>query len=261
MLKDLEEKLQAHILLIYNNPEEDDSIIDYYILKPLYEQLKELNKYNKLILLIETKGGNLAVGSKILEIIKEKFKIIEGIVLGRCSSTGTFILLGTNKIYVGPYSMITPSEPQITIDNKSYSTSVVRNYLKEKNSLDPIIYGNYISIINYYKKLCKESYKNSEKIINYMLKEVDSHQYPLNNEDFKKMDIEVDKLPEDLEKILLDKHNKILNYLKDKTNLENRFTLIESSNKILVRKKIYDNNKKLKKFDYFKIEESEYEKY
>ena len=157
--------------------------------------------------------------------------------------------------------MITPSEPQITIDNKSYSTSVVRNYLKENNSLDPIIYGNYLSIINYYKKLCKESYKNSEKIINYMLKEVDSHQYPLKNEDFKKMDIEVDKLPEDLEKILLDKHNKILNYLKDKTNLENRFTLIESSNKILVRKKIYDNNKKLINFDYFKIEESEYEKY
>ena len=94
-----------------------------------------------------------------------------------------------------------------------------------------------------------------------MLKEVDSHQYPLKNEGFKKMDIEVDKLPEDLEKILLDKHNKILNYLKDKTNLENRFTLIESSNKILVRKKIYDNNKKLINFDYFKIEESEYEKY
>ena len=261
MLKELEERLQAHILFIYNNPEEDEAIIDYYMLKPLYEQLKELNKYNKLIILIETKGGNLAVGSKILEIIKEKFKNIEGIVLGRCSSTGTFILLGTNKIYVGPYSMITPSEPQITIDNKSYSTSVIRNYLKENNSLDPIIYGNYLSIINYYKKLCKESYKNSEKIINYMLKEVNSHQYPLNKKDFKKMNIEVDRLDEDIERLLLQRHNKILNYLKDKTNLENRFTLIETSNKILVRKKIYDKNKTLINFDYNIIEESEYEKY
>ena len=220
-----------------------------------------MRKFSKLPHLLLKKSNIKVYDPVSLEIIKEKFKNIEGIVLGRCSSTGTFILLGTDKIYVGPYSMITPSEPQITIDNKSYSTSIIRNYLKENNSLDPIIYGNYLSIINYYKKLCKESYQDSEKIINYMLKEVNSHQYPLNKKDFKKMNIEVDRLDEDIERLLLQRHHKILNYLKDKTNLENRFTLIETSNKILVRKKIYDKNKTLINFDYNIIEESEYEKY
>ena len=163
MIKYLEEQTNSHFLFIYNNLDEKDAIIDPNMVREISKSIKDMNEYNSITLVLNTRGGNLASGYKIIEILKNKFVNINSIVIEKCGSTGTFMLLASDNIYTTNYALITPTEPQLETyenGNNIVSSSVIRKYLEDKDNLDrveklnPLTLGNYLSTISYFKKLC-----------------------------------------------------------------------------------------------------------
>ena len=204
-------------------------------------------------------------------MLKEKYKELNAIVLERCGSTGTFMLLAADNIYAVPSAMITPTEPQMKLydgSEENVSTAVIRNYIESNmpsekiKKLDAITYGNYLSTILYFKNLCYNIFTEdkAEKIINFMLQEVNSHQQPLIKKDFKKMGIELQPLPEDIIDCLEKEHRKILEFLEDKTNGHIRHTILMTNNSTTSYEKRYDKDKHKVAEGYFIIKEDEFMK-
>lgn len=268
-IKKIEEIMEAHVLMIYNNLlMKDPSSIDEEMVDEIYNQIKNMNKYKKLLLIINTNGGNLVCGSKIVELLHKKFNKYDTIVLDKCASTGTFIILGSDKIYITEEAIITPTDPQMFnyISNSNISTSVIRNYLnisqdelKKTEKLDPILYGEYIAKISFFKKICKESFsKNSDLIIDYMLNKVNNHQMQLTSQDFNEMGIKPEKIPEEIENCMRNEHEMILKFLKNSDNkLEKRYTLIRSLSTTRCLEKKYNEKKEKIIEDYFIVKEED----
>lgn len=265
MIKYLEEKTNSHFLFIYNNLDEKDAIIDPNMVSEISKSIKDMNEYDSITLVLHTRGGNLASGYKIIEILKEKFKEINGIVIDRCGSTGTFMLLASDNIYSTNYSIITPTEPQLETyeeGNNIVSSSVIRNYLNSKDGLgkveklNPLTLGNYLATISYFKKLCYNTFKQDRvhNIIDFMLNKVDSHQTPLSKKDFEEMSIQLKDIPDDLYLILINEHNKIINYFK-KDNRNKPYSIIHSKNNTSVYEKRYNEKRHKVAEGYFIIEE------
>ena len=196
MIEKIENRIKENIVFLYTNLYEEDAMIEPSQIREIYKVLSNLSpKYEKINIVLNTNGGNLAAGSKIANIFREYFNYINMIVLEKCSSTGTFILLSGDEVQMSRSSIITPTEPQIKVDNDIVSTCEIRNYLQnyKKNrkgikKIDPLIYANYHSTISYFKDLCYNTYEKSkaDKIIDYMLNKVNSHQFPLTKKELEK---------------------------------------------------------------------------
>lgn len=267
-LQELEEQTSSHFLFIYNNINlQESAIIDPDMVEIVEKQLQQMNQYKALTLVLNTRGGNLASGYKIINMIKEKFPRLDVIILGRCGSTGTFMALAADSLYVSRSALITPTEPQMdTCDGTSQniSTSVIRNFLENSKrysqsveKLNPITYGNYYATISYFKDLCYNTYDETraQKIIEFMLNQVNSHQMPLNREDFRRIGIELLDIPSEMMPFLEDQHHRMIEYLNSKTTKNKRHTLIRNSQKTYVYEKKYDNDKHKIAEGYFAIEE------
>lgn len=272
-IRRMEEKLKSHLLFAYNNISlQEDAIIDQELVTEISRHLELLNKYASVTLVLNTRGGNLASGYKIIRLLKEKYSNLNVVIMERCGSTGTFMALAADNLYATPHAMISPTEPQMdTYDgtNSSVSTAVIRNYLKHASEhpgaiaqLDAITFGNYYSTISYFKHLCYNTYDKdrAEKIIKYMLEEVESHQLPLCESDFEKMGILVLKIPSTIADDLFLEHQKIINYLNKKTKTYTRHTIVRSGVKTSVFEKRYDQNKNKIAEGYFMIEEDDFMK-
>lgn len=266
-IKEVEAQLNSHLLFLYNNMHQEDAIIDPSIVTEISNHITSLNDYNSITLVINTRGGNLASGYKIIELLKEKYPNFNVVVIERCASTGTFIALAADKLYITPHALISPTEPQMDIYDMNYSNvsvAVIRNFLEhyqEHNQstakLDPITLGNYYSTISYFKHLCYNTYEKdkAEKIISFMLEKVNSHQQPLSKKDFEQMGVTLGELEEEIKNFIESEHQKIIQYLSEKTRNYTRHTIIKSSAKTSVFEKRYDQNKNKIAEGYFVIEE------
>ncbi len=200
---DLEEKLNSHLLFLYTN-ENLNASIQPSMVKEIYNQIKIMNKYDKITLVINSNGGNLATGYRILSLIKEKYSSINTVCIEKASSTATFMLLSGENIYISPYALITPTEPQIEYNNNVISVNDITKYIKRygPENIDPMLLAIYGAKIEYFKHLCNNTYDKDEakKIIDFMLNKVSSHQYPMSISDLKIMKKNVNILkPEILE--------------------------------------------------------------
>lgn len=264
----IEESISSHMLFVYNNILlQEEAIIDPELVTEISNHIKDLNKYDSLTLVLNTRGGNLASGYKIINMLKGKYNNVNVVVMERCGSTGTFMALAADNLYVSPQAIISPTEPQMdTYDGtaSSVSTAVIRNYLENKNKhpdavekLDAITYGNYYSAISYFKQLCYNTYGQykADLIIEYMLDKVNSHQLPLLEDDFKKMGIKILPIPEKIQADIEEQHEAIVKYLHGTNKKNIRYTMVRSNNKTSVFEKQYDENKTKIAEGYFVIEE------
>lgn len=200
-IRELEKELREHIIFVYNHLHVGDkSRIDDDLINQLYEKLKKLNEYERINIILQTAGGNLASGTKLISLLKEMYSSYEVTILTKCSSTGTFIALGSDKINVTSNAIITPCEPQMTYEEDNLSISLVRNIIENYhnviniiNKVDPKIIGNYYATINYFKDICYQAYdkERADLVIDYMLNKVNSHQYPMSFDEIRKLDIPV----------------------------------------------------------------------
>ena len=250
---DQEECKKQHIIYVYNDLyKKDEASIDNKLVEELYKSLLLLNKYKKINLVLETGGGNLAAGTRLVKTLKSMYEEYEVTVLNRCHSTGTLIAMASSQLNILPKSILTPCEPQIDYNDDNVSISLIRNLIENglKDKIDIKTLGIYYSYINYFKDLCYQLYdKNkADKIINYMLYKVNSHQYPLSINELLSLDVNV-KLIEDLDEInyYLNEDSIIRSELLDIKNdneIESPLTIIKDRNstKTLIRKYKNKNN-------------------
>lgn len=256
MIKNIEKKLNSHLLIIYTN---DDSYIEPNMIKQIYEHINRMNTYPKVTMIINTRGGNLATGYKIVKIIQEKFSEINTIVVERCSSTGTLIMLASKQLYLSPYAVVTPTEPQMNAyEYGNISVNIIKKYLdkEDNNKLDPVIYGTYLSTIEYFKKICYNLFeeKKADAIIQYMLNEINNHEYPLNKEELEKLSLKVDCIPINIQNYIYKIHDRIKLYMNDKNSYENRKIAIISDNLTTIYRKKYNKEKSKIDEGYIKLE-------
>lgn len=187
---DLEKLLNSHLLFIYTNDNLNASI-EPSMIEEIYKQLETMDKYNKITLVINSNGGNLATGYKILSLIKEKYSSVDTVCIEKAASTATFMLLFGENIYISPYALITPTEPQLQFDNNIISVNDITRYTQKYGitNIDQILLASYMSKIEYFKQLCNNTYNSEEakKIIDFMLNHVNSHQYPMSISDLRSM--------------------------------------------------------------------------
>lgn len=266
MISEEEKKINRDILFIYNNVKVgEESVIDSDLVERVYDMLERAKIYSQLRIVLNTMGGNIAAGARLVNIINDVYDSYDTVVMNRCGSTGTLIALGGSKIWCTPKTLITPSEPQMLLtSNKRVSVSLIRNIIENYKvikkfnlSLNSIDLGNYYSTINNYKDLCKQIYGDlkGKEISSFMLEQVNSHNYPLSKEDLIKCRVEVDSIDEESKqfyKYYYDDIVKKQGLFFDSNDFEERNTILKSRNETMVYKKVYDKEtKKLKKEGYF----------
>ena len=257
-IKELEEKFDRDILVLYNDlshPEE--SIIDNDLVEHFYKLIQENKKHNRLRLIIQTSGGNLASGARLVRILRQIYNSYDSVVINRCNSTGTFVILGGEKVWLSPQSIITPTEPQYVLSSgEKISVSVVRNLLinfeQIKEIVSPVAWqdlGNYYATIQYFRELCQQVYEKGDLIADYMLNQVNSHQYPMGLSDFEACHIKAEFLAsKELDDYQL-YHNQIINqqgkFLTHDNRIEVNTTVLSGRETEYTYIKKYDQNKKL----------------
>ncbi len=261
-IEELEKIFNSHILFIYTNPKINDATISPSILKEIYYLIDTMNDYDTITLVINTRGGNLATGYKLMKMVKEKFNRINTIIVERCCSTGTFMALSSDNIYLTKYALVQPSEPQMDLFDEystSVSTSLIKNaIINDIKGINPYDISNYISTMKYYKKLCLDLYGEElgNKIFTYMHHSIDSHQTPLTIEELNKF-VNTNYIDNDILTIIMEEHNKILEILKSK-NDNQKLTLLKTKDNCLVeQKKFVDGKKVFDGYTHFKEEESD----
>ena len=236
MLKNIEQERKENYIFFYTNLREEDAIIEPSQINILYSIIKDLEKkYDTVNIIINTNGGNLATGHKISKLLRECFKKVNFIVIDRCSSTGTFLALSGDEIILSKTAIITPTEPQMETLNEnsmSISTSIIRNYLTNINEskeyvekLDALTFANYYSTILYFKDLCYNTYNKdkAERIIDYMLNKVNSHQIPLTKKDLESLGIKISEIDDELYNRLIKIHEMLTNYLNDEATFDKSY--------------------------------------
>lgn len=249
-IKELEKQKKEHYVFFYNNIYRgDDSIIDNAAVEILYDVFKHLTQYDKINLVLETGGGNLACGARLVHILKKMYKSYDVTILNRCHSTGTLIALGADNIYITPKTVISPCEPQMFLNDKVISTSIIRNYLAHKEELgldskDMLTLGTYYATINYFKDLCYALYnkKLADNIIEYMLEKVNSHQYPISYQELLNLGINIQYLDElTLSTLFAEENDLKKNFLDQKHDdtISSQFTLIRDNETTKAYTKVY----------------------
>ncbi len=256
----LEDMLEEHVLFMYHY---DAKSLDSSILREIYKHTQKLNDYDTINIVIHTKGGNLGVGAKIMHMLREKYKVVNSIVIDQCSSTGSFMAVCSDNLLISHYALITPAEPKMSIyddNNTSISVSNIRNLIEYNNGeeLDSIILSNYLATNNYYKDLCYKlnDKEKADKIINYMLNEINSHQYPLDIDELNRVvnTRYLNKVEErEFEKI----HNEIMSGFDKNNSKEKVLTVLLSKNILSKEEKVYDDNKEKIREGYSTIERKE----
>ena len=265
-----EKELNRDIIFLYNNIEDsDNSYIDTKLVEQVYELIIHSKNHDELTLVLNTSGGNLAAGARLVNILNEMYDSYESIILNRCGSTGTLIALGGDKILRTPKSLITPTEPQIELENKDkVSIALIRNIVcnfqttKNLDQINILDLGKYYSAVKNFEQLCNQLYpkRKAKAIKKWMLENVNSHNYPMSVEELEKLGIDVETLDinnnfyHEYDKKIIEQQGTF--QLEDnRGTIETHGTILLSSKKQYVYTKKYNSAKKLQSEGYTEFKE------
>lgn len=122
----------------------------------------------QLNIILETYGGDIAANDQIINHILTYNLKLNIFVFKYSQSAGTLLALCANKLYMTKTSFLGPTDPQITIDDTTYSLKALHDLCENKDF-------NYIAdkmLLTYYdsKKLHEENIENIEKILHNKFK-------------------------------------------------------------------------------------------
>ena len=80
-----------------------------------------------LVLIVHTPGGDIQAVESIVEYLHQKFERITAVVPYLAMSGGSMISLACDHIILGKQSQIGPTDPQITLSNKTYSAKAIQD--------------------------------------------------------------------------------------------------------------------------------------
>ena len=193
MIHTMSNELHKDLYFLYNHSHKD-SIIDEDFAYYICQMIEENQFFDDSLVVLHSKGGNMKSGTKIAEFLKKKYKNVSYYVPERAGSTATLMALSGDRLYLDESSIVTPCDPQMnTTEEVMIFVNDIRDYLQQKGTgdLSPIDLAKYYSTIEYFKglvyRLCRDG--NADQIICFMLEDVHSHDYLLQESDFKKMSI------------------------------------------------------------------------
>ncbi len=93
--------------------------------------------FNKdLLLVLHTPGGMAEAAQTIVDYLRSKFSAIDVLVPTYAMSAGTMIALGCNRIVMGRQSQLGPTDPQIMVENRTFSAhSIVEQFEEAKSEI------------------------------------------------------------------------------------------------------------------------------
>jgi hypothetical protein len=171
----LRTKLIENNCIIINDKKNSNNIINrsnQYFIDTIYKDLIfDINDSINIIshlkpqlnIILETYGGNIDSNDQIINhIITHNLKL-NIYVFKYSQSAGTLLALCANKLYMTKNAFLGPTDPQITIDDITYSLKALNDLCENKDF-------NYIAdkiLLTYYdsKKLHNENIENIEKIL------------------------------------------------------------------------------------------------
>jgi hypothetical protein len=141
---------------IYNI--DSDKLINH-----LYKLNNNNNNNKNLTLIIDSNGGSIINNDIIINLTSNHFNTTS-YILDHAMSAATMIALSSNSIYMSEHSILSPTDPQITIRNETYSIKSLIDLCENKNKDDI----NDEFLISYYenKKLDIENKENIRKFLN-----------------------------------------------------------------------------------------------
>ena len=125
-----------------------DSTYDYnsnYVIsindsEKFIDVLRKNAKTNKpLYLIVHCHGGNVTESDIIINSILKHNNVIYVFIPKYAESAAALLSLAAKKIYMDYYAYLTPTDPQICNDNKSYSSKILIDALKNNAINDPYI--------------------------------------------------------------------------------------------------------------------------
>jgi len=107
-LEKLEELRGSKVLVYFSYTPLDDSI-----LVPLYEQLTQIGRTEKIDLLLHSYGGAVDTPYKVVMLIREFCNEFGVIVPFVAKSAASMLVLGADEVVMGPFSELGPIDPLI----------------------------------------------------------------------------------------------------------------------------------------------------
>jgi len=167
-------------IIIYNKPNSTYInkisllIIEYILNEYLFDIndytniIKKIKNKNNINIILDTYGGDVSSNDILVNFIQDSKININGYVFKKSQSAGTILALISNKLYIKSEAILSPTDPQISLDGETYSIKSIINMCEEKDK-------NYISdkyLINYYdnKKLHYENIELVDKLIQNKLR-------------------------------------------------------------------------------------------
>ncbi|MGI5901010.1 MAG: SDH family Clp fold serine proteinase [Desulfitobacteriia bacterium] len=230
LLRRLEEIRHSKVLVYFSYTPLDDRI-----LVPLYRELENIGKTEKIDLFLHSYGGAVDTPYKVVMLIREFCKDFAVIVPFVAKSAASMIVLGADEVVMGPISELGPIDPLVKHPNYRDCWIPVRalrccfEYLEEMayntsnpevseiiintvlNKLDPWLIGDY-------EKVLKASKQYAESLLSkYMLKDKKekigavthsltngyfSHGYPIGRQEAKEMGLSVTEASGELWEII-----------------------------------------------------------
>lgn len=141
--------ININCIIIYNRPHRvhiyklfqilfeyffDDIIFD---INDNYNIINKLNFYKKnfksINIILDTNGGEIITNDILLNFISESKIKINCFVPQKSQSAGTLLALISDKLYISPGAILSPTDPQITIDNDTYSVKSIIDMCTQKD--------------------------------------------------------------------------------------------------------------------------------
>ena len=201
-----------------------------------YEVLKNKKKKNTLYIFIKSSGGSGEASLRIVNLLRKYYKNIIAFIPLDCASAATMLVLGADKINMGPLAYLSAIYTSIThdlspIDKDNDRVSVSQNELsrvihlwnsnKQTSDKNPYsdIYGHiHPLVIGSVDRATSLSIKLTTDILSYHMKDLKkvekistilnsnypSHSYPITIKEAKKVGLNVEELDSTINNKLLE---------------------------------------------------------
>ena len=227
------EKLRNGKLIVYITGDKRDfatqisqDAFDYFV-----NHLDKINRQNKIILFLYTRGGDTLAGWSIINLIRQFCEKLEIIIPSKAHSTGTLMALGANSIIMTKQATLGPIDPSVNgalnpiikdipppYNRVPVSVEAIKGFIelakdevgiKDNVSLSnifiklatevhPLVLGDVYRARAQIKMLAErliknqtDDYRKQKKIINFLTSEAGSHDYTINRREAKELGLNI----------------------------------------------------------------------
>lgn len=225
--------LGGPLITYWNNPRGSVCHAD---VNALHELLSRTGAHDTLYLFIKSDGGSGQVSLRLVSLLRQYCKRLVALVPLECASAATMITLGANEILMGPTAYLTAVDTSlnhalspIDRDNDRVSVSldeltrVISLWNKQKGEsaenpyqslfqhVHPLVIGAVDRAESLSIMLCRDLLAHhiddeatAERIATTLNSKYPSHNYPILMQEAQKIGLKVDKLPTEINRLLLE---------------------------------------------------------